>query len=254
MKRIIFTTVIIFNLALQVLQASAEPDTLYSSGIRHYSEGRYDLALETWLGLVDSGYASADLHYNIGNAAFKTGKIPESILYYEKALLERPFDEDIRYNLEIARTFVLDRFETIPQLFIVRWFGMISLLFSSNFWAIASLILFTLALVLILIYLFSLKLALKKFSFYSAIIILAISMLSLALSYQNRSITVKKRDAIIFSPAVTGKSSPDISGKDLFIIHEGTRVEIEDEVGGWYEIRLSDGNVGWIQVSDAEKI
>ena len=55
--------------------------------------------------------------------------------------------------------------------------------------------------------------------------------------------------AIISSPLVNGKSSPDNSGTDLFVLHEGTKVSIEDEVGEWLEIRLSDGNIGWVQVN-----
>lgn len=242
-------------LSIPVLNANGQnPDDIYADGIKYYSEGSYDQALTIWTGLVDSGYISPDLYYNIGNAAFKTGKIPVSVLYYEKALLQRPFDEDIRYNLEIARSFVVDKFETIPELFISRWFRMVSLLFSSNGWAVISLVAFSVTLAIILIYLFSLSVTVKKLSFLLAAITLLISLSSMAFSFQNRSVTVKNRDAIIFSPAVTGKSSPDLSGKDLFVLHEGTKVKVEDEVAGWYEIRLSDGNVGWIPASDAEKI
>jgi hypothetical protein len=166
----------------------------------------------------------------------------------------KPFDEDIRYNLEIANTFAVDNFEMIPELFVFRWFRMVSLLVSSNSWAVTSLTLFIFSLMLSLIYLFSLRLFVKKSSFILAIVVLFLSTLSLGFSFQNRSITVFNRDAIIYSPAVTGKSSPDNSGKDLFVIHEGTKVKIEDQVGGWFGIRLSDGNVGWIPISSAEKI
>jgi SH3-like domain-containing protein len=57
------------------------------------------------------------------------------------------------------------------------------------------------------------------------------------------------REAVIFSPSVNGKSSPDASGTDLFVLHEGTKVSIEDKVGEWYEVKLSDGNKGWIPLS-----
>lgn len=230
------------------------PENKYYEGINHYSEGNFDQALSTWIELADAGFSSPELYYNIGNAAFKTGKIPLSILYYEKALLKHPFNEDIRYNLEIARSFVVDRFNTIPELFISRWFRMVSLLFSSNGWAVISLITFTLSLILGLLYLFSGSISIKRISFIVASVAMLISFAAISFSYGNRSVTVRNRNAIIFAPVVTGKSSPDPSGKDLFVIHEGTKVKVEDEVGGWYEIRLSDGNVGWIPVGDAEKI
>jgi hypothetical protein len=60
--------------------------------------------------------------------------------------------------------------------------------------------------------------------------------------------------AIIFSPQISGKSSPDNSGTDLFILHEGTKVTTGEKVGDWYEIRLSDGNKGWIPTESMQII
>lgn len=249
------STCILFILAVSISASIAQnPREDYTAGIQYYSEGSFDQALTAWLALVDSGYSSPELYHNIGNAAFKTGKIPLSILYYEKSLLKHPFNEDVRYNLEIARSYVVDRFNTIPELFILRWFRMVSLLFSSNSWAVISLISFTVALVLLLAYLFSISGTIKRISFIIAAMAFLVSIASISFSFGNRSVTVRNRDAIIFAPVVTGKSSPDESGKDLFVIHEGTKVKVEDEVGGWYEIRLTDGNVGWIPSDYAEKI
>ena len=51
------------------------------------------------------------------------------------------------------------------------------------------------------------------------------------------------------------KSTPSASGTDLFILHEGTRVDIEDNtMNEWMEIRMNDGKEGWIHKSDAEVI
>ena len=72
------------------------------------------------------------------------------------------------------------------------------------------------------------------------------SLSSLALTIRNKSLVYNSHKAIITSPLISGKSSPDKSGNDLFVLHEGTKVTIEDEVGEWLEIRLSDGNKGWV--------
>lgn len=253
MKRKILFLVLSFTF-IHLFSQPGDMDKVYQDGLNLYNEGSFDRALSTWIGIADSGYTSPYLFYNIGNAAFKTGNIPVSILYYERALLSRPFDEDIRYNLEIAKGYVIDKFNSIPEFFLVRWFRMISLMFSSNLWAIWSLGTFALTLALLLLYLFSTRPGVKRISFITSIFTLLIAISTIFFSFGNRAVRVKKRDAIIFAPSSNGKSSPDISGKDLFIIHEGTKVKIEDEVGGWYEIRLPDGNVGWIQSVDAQKI
>lgn len=223
-----------------------DTEATFEKGISLYAEGDYKGAIAEWEKLTDSGYTSYELYYNLGNANFKNGSIPGAILYYEKALLLRPFNEDVKYNLEIARSYITDSFESLPELFLVRWYKMVSLIFHSNVWAILSLISFILSLSLILVYLFSGQIGIKKISFLAGLFMLLISVFAISLSYQNSILTRKKQNAIIFAPAVTGKSSPDESGKDLFLIHEGTKVRIEDELGDWYEVRLSDGNVGWI--------
>lgn len=65
---------------------------------------------------------------------------------------------------------------------------------------------------------------------------------------------VNRSYAIVFAPTVTVKSSPDASGTDLFVLHEGTRVSVKSKLGDWSEIALEDGNVGWMPTKDIEII
>jgi SH3-like domain-containing protein len=90
--------------------------------------------------------------------------------------------------------------------------------------------------------------------FWAAVFMLIISVSSVTFALRNRTLVYNNHGAIIFSPLVNGKSSPDSSGNDLFVLHEGTKVTIEDEVGEWYEIRLSDGNKGWVPANCLDKI
>lgn len=257
-SKIIYSLVALFILSVStgftLLSSPQDPEAIFDKGISLYADGNYKEAIEEWDKLVYSGYTSYDLFYNLGNAHFKNGSMPGAILYYEKALLLKPFNEDVKYNLEIARSYITDSFESLPELFLVRWYKMVSLIFHSNVWSIISLVAFVASLSLILVYLFSTRIGIKKISFLAGLLMLIISVFAISLSYQNTVLTIKKQNAIIFAPAVTGKSSPDESGKDLFLIHEGTKVRIEDELGGWYEVRLSDGNVGWIHGEALTKV
>ena len=66
---------------------------------------------------------------------------------------------------------------------------------------------------------------------------------------------LNRKGAIIFAPAVTVKSTPAANGTDLFILHEGTRVDITDDtMKGWREVRIADGKRGWVEVSQIEVI
>jgi tetratricopeptide (TPR) repeat protein len=229
-------------------------DSLFSEAGELYSQGKYEDALNDWLLIYNSGIRSAALDYNIGNAYFKLKNVPGSILFYERALLLKPADEDIRYNLQVARTLVVDKFSEIPELFFVTWYNFISLSLSTNIWAIISLISFLLFLLMLSLYIYSKRYQYKVLGFWLAVLMIVFSISTFSFSARNRNLVMHNRQAIIFSPLVNGKSSPDDSGTDLFILHEGTKVSIEDQVGTWYEIRLSDGNKGWVQSDCLKKI
>jgi tetratricopeptide (TPR) repeat protein len=219
-----------------------------------YTAAQYEDALKEWIDVYTTGYRSAPLDYNIGNAYFKLDNIPGAILFYERALLLRPADENIRYNLEIAKTLIVDKFDEIPALFFVRWFDFVSLLIPVNGWAVLSIFSFFVFLVLLSVYIYTSRYRLKVLGFWAALLFLVISASSLAGTLRNKELVYDSREAVIFAPSVNGKSSPDSSGTDLFVLHEGSKVRIEDEVGDWYEIKLSDGNKGWIPTNSLEII
>lgn len=218
----------------------------FTIGVELYTSGKYQEALNEWIDIYNAGYSSASLYYNIGNAYFKLNNIPGAVLFYEKARLLKPGDSNINYNLGIARSLVVDKFEAIPDLFFVRWYDFVALLNNSNTWSLISIIAFILSLILLSVYLYTSKYRLKIIGFWTAIILFVISLLALTLAARNKTLVFDNREAIIFTPVVNGKSSPDNSGNDLFVLHEGSKVSIEDEVGDWYEIKLSDGNKGWV--------
>lgn len=247
MKTIRYISVI-FLLSLYTGQAFSQetPSARFDKGVTLFTAGNFNEALNVWNDLYNTGYRSANLEYNIGNAYFKLNNIPGAILFYERASLLNPADENINYNLQIARSLTVDRFQEIPELFFMKWYNFVSLILSSNKWAVISLSSFVLCLMFLSIYIYSSKYRHKVIGFWLALALLIISFSGLAFTLRNKSLIYNSHRAIIFSPVVSGKSSPDASGTDLFVLHEGTRVTIEDEVGEWCEVRLSDGNKGWI--------
>jgi tetratricopeptide (TPR) repeat protein len=247
---------ILVFIALLSTYANAQNTNIekFNQGVTQFSSAAYKEALQSWTEVYNTGYRSADLDYNIGNAYFKLNDIPNAILFYERAYLLKPTDENINYNLQIARTLIVDRFKEIPELFFVRWFNLISLFLSSNLWAVISLTSFIISLLFLSLYLYSSKFKNKVIGFWVAMFFIALSGSALTFSIRNNSLVFNSNKAIISSPLVNGKSSPDNSGNDLFILHEGTKISIEDEVGDWYEIRLSDGNKGWVPAKSLIKI
>ncbi|HPT22476.1 MAG TPA: hypothetical protein PLR88_11055, partial [Bacteroidales bacterium] len=218
----------------------------FSQGVALYTSGNFQEALNAWTEIYNTGYRSANLSYNIGNAYFKLNNIPFAILFYERAYLLNPADENINYNLQIARTMIVDRFNEIPEVFFVRWYNFMSLVLSSNSWAKISIFSFIISLLALGIYIYSSKYHQKVYGFWFAIFFFVVTLLSFTFAIRNKELVYDSRKAIITNPQISGKSSPDASGTDLFVLHEGTKVSVEDEVGEWFEIKLSDGNKGWI--------
>lgn len=246
--RYILTLLVIFLFAHEAASQETSSEK-FNQGVTYFTSGSYKEALQVWTDIYNTGYRSSGLNYNIGNAYFKLNNIPDAILYYERAYLLNPSDEDINYNLQIARTFIVDRFQEIPELFFVRWYNVVSLFLSTNCWAKISIGSFILCLLLLSLYIYSSRYRHKVIGFWLAVFFFVLTLSSFAFTVRNKSLVYDSHKAIISSPLVSGKSSPDNSGTDLFVLHEGTRVSIEDEVGEWFEIMLSDGNKGWVPVN-----
>lgn len=249
------TIFIILVFALSALSVSAgENEVLLQKGNTLYQKGNYKEALNIYKQIFDKGLESSVLYYNLGNAYFKTGDVPSAIIFYEKAKRLDPADDDIDFNLKVSNQKIIDKTDVLPQLFYQRWWNNLTGLFSLDGWAIATIVFFAFTLFLFAVYFATRSIILRKVSFYVGIVIFLLSILSIVFALQQHQKLMEKNEAIIFTPSVTIKSSPDEKGQDLFILHEGTKVGIIDNIGEWTEIRLSNGSVGWMRTSGLEVI
>lgn len=250
MKKIL---IFIFLLTCYVANADNNQLLIEEAG-KLYNEGTYDQALELYLKVLENGFESAELYYNIANTHFKMNDLAPAILYYEKAAKINPSDEDIQFNLAIANSRIIDKIETVPEMFYKRWWNSLIFTFSVDGWAVISLVAFVLLLVSVLcFYLFDVV-TIKKTAFWTGIAFFIISVSTFALANQKYNSFKKDHEAIVFTPTVTVKSSPAENSIDLFVIHEGTKVQITDNVGDWTEIRIANGTVGWLKTEDLIKI
>jgi len=231
-----------------------DPDSTISTGNEHYVKNEFELAVVAYQAVIDSGFESAELYFNLGNACFKTNQLTLALVNYERALILDPRDEEIHHNQELARSFLTDEIDVLPEFVLRQWYISIIRILGSDQWAIISLVSFITALLLFLSFLFSSRIGIRKISFWLAIALIISSGVSFGFSHKKKQIDTEHNISLILSPSVTVKSSPDESGTDIFQLHEGTRVIIIDELGDWREIKISDGNQGWVLLSDLIKI
>lgn len=241
---IIFVFVTLASNSLQAEELTLEQQ--YEIAHQQYNEANFDSALVVYRNIYEAGYTSAELLYNIGNTYYKLRQIPSAILFYERALKLAPNDPDIIHNLAIANSRIIDKIEPVPQLFFKNWWETFYKMFSADWWAIISLIFLALFLSLLFIFIISENRSIRKVSFFSGLLILLITIGTFGMASQKYYYTKSINEAIVFTPTITVKSSPSASSVDLFVLHEGTKVSLLDEVDGWKEIKIANGSVGWM--------
>ncbi len=234
--------------------ANRSAEELWSSANAAYSSADYATALADYQTILDKGLHSAALYYNLANAYYKSEQLGKAILYYNRALRLAPADEDIRHNLEYAEQMTKDSIEEIPEFVLTTWVHAVRGALSSTAWTIVSLIMLATALVMALFYLLARRMTLRKMGFYTMVVSILLFIFTSLFAWSEREMIVNSKEAIIMTSAVSIKSSPDRAATELFVLHEGTKVSIGDEIGGWAEVRISDGRKGWIEQSRIEKI
>lgn len=255
LRKVATVVILLLSLGSSMNIQAKNLDSLWTAGVQAYTDGKFADASTAWTSIEESGRKSAKLYYNLGNAWFKQGNYPKAILNYERALRLDPSYSDARYNLEFTGNFVQDNIEPVPEFILKSVARKVCYVMSSNVWAVIFLVLLAAALMMGLLFLLGSSVGKRRAGFYCGIVLLLLSAGALSFSAWQKSDSMKTDTAIVMSPISSVKSSPSSgSSKDLFVIHEGTKVTILDEVGSWKNISLADGRQGWLPAADLEVI
>ncbi len=219
---------------------------LIEEGNLHYQENAFEEALSKYNQVIDAGFYSSELYYNTGNCYYKLNQIPESILYFEKALKIDPTDSDAAFNLEIANTRIIDEITPLPTLFYEEWMNTFEHTFSSKNWSVISILFFWSMLGTLVTYFLTNHVGVKKLSFVALVFAGTLSLASFRMAIVMHKAESESTSAIIFEASVDVRSEPSEDATRLFVIHEGLKVETESIVKGWVEVVLPDGNKGWV--------
>jgi hypothetical protein len=125
---------------------------------------------------------------------------------------------------------------------------------SANGWAWVTLFLLTGVALLLLTFFFGRSRNRRRLAFYGSWFVLLLAVSAFTFGWSQKQKMEHHDAAVVFAPVVSVKSAPDRQGKDLFIIHEGTKIRILDQVGAWGRVELADGRQGWMEVAQTERI
>lgn len=248
MKSLLYIISILF-VTVSVAQSNG---SLFEKANQEYKEGKYQQAIDLYQQIEAKDSVSSALYYNLGNAYYKLNNVANTIYYFEKALLLDPLNTDASNNLEFAKRMTIDNIEVLPKTFLQKIEANYIKKLSYNQWAIASVILSFLAATLFLLFYFSSISTRKRIYFLTSILsffLLAISVFTTYNQYKKASNT---KYAIVFDQKISVNNAPTTNSDEVFILHEGTKVNILDTLDSWKKIKLADGKIGWIS-ADAIK-
>jgi tetratricopeptide (TPR) repeat protein len=241
---------LLVSLGLRAVDAQAD----FLKAQEYYQKQDYDNAIKIYESMVKAGHVSSEVYYNLGNCYYKTGNVAGTLLNFERAKKLSPDDEDILFNIKVASLKIVDKMDAVPEIFYKRWTKAIALLFSTDVWTKILLTNIWLFFIFSGVYIVTPSSSIKKFAFAVAVFLLLTTTSSFFLAQKSYAISYLDQQAITTSASVYVKSSPDEKGSDQFIIHEGTKMDVLDELGDWKKVRIANGSVGWLKQADIEVI
>lgn len=251
MKKVIMLFVFLMGIIVQLTCAVPNKQEADEA----YQKDDFKTAIKIYEELLETKGESADVYYNLANSYYKNKNIAKAILNYERALLLAPGDADIRFNLELAKSKSVDQIIPTPEVFIITWGNAIVNSMNEKAWSRMGICSFIFLLLALILYIFSNRIWMKKVGFVAALCLLVVCICANFSASQQKNEQTHRSGAIILAPSVTVKSTPTESGTDLFVLHEGTKVLVEDDsMKEWKEIRLEDGKKGWLPSSTIERI
>ena len=248
MKRYTLLLILIATLASPFgIKAQQSAEQWFEQANSAYNSGSYDSALMLYNRIAETDMESVPLYFNMGNTYYKMREYPMAIYYYEKALKIDPSNEDVRTNLAIANMAIVDKIEPVPQSFMVKGWSALKRALSGQQWTYLSIVAFALLLVSAFVFLRSRRMALRNLGFFVGLLMMVVFALSVVFAAQLKQAALTQDQAIVMTPTVTVKSTPNEASVDLFVLHEGTKVQILDAADGWNKIKIANGSIGWLQ-------
>jgi tetratricopeptide (TPR) repeat protein len=230
-------------ITLLVSISSFATDQLFEKANKAYNKSDYSSAINLYDSILTNGMESSELYYNLGNCHYKEQDWANAIWYYEKSLKLNRNDKTIQ-NLELANLKIIDLIEEIPQLFYKKWWSSFILIFNTFSWQLIS--------ILIIWFAFAIKI-LSQFTNYKKqhflSIMYSLALISVFAAYSSYQINITKKEAIIFTSSIVVNSAPTTNSTNLFSLHSGSKIEILDTIGEWVNIKIANGNSGWIKES-----
>ena len=238
----------------QISLFAQELEILMQNGNDFYQNKQYEEAIGSYETILNQGFLSSELYYNLGNSYYRMGNLGKAILYFEKSLKVSPSNDDAVHNLKLANARTVDKIQEIPPLFFIKWWNILLTSFTSVGWQLIIFVFYILLLICVALYFLIRNIQVQKYAFIFGSLNIIALLFSVIFFFSSLERESSKEYGILQKSVETVKISPDKQSDDAFVVHEGIKFKIEDEVNNWVKIKLSDGKVGWLPNNSFEVI
>ena len=215
-----------------------------------YKNKNYKGAIESYEMIVKQGVTSYKLFYNLGNAYYKNNEIGKAIYNYELANKLKPNNDDIKTNLRIANQKTIDKIESKENFFLGAIKTGLVNYFTTTGWACLSIGSLTACLVLAFIFFVSGSITIKRLSFFTSVLCLIVFIGSMTLGFSALHSKQQISFAIITTRETKIHEEPSTTSNSKFSLHDGTKVSVIETNDNWTNIKLENGNEGWVKTAD----
>ena len=217
-----------------------------------YFKTSFKEAIALYEKILETGYESAQLYYNLGNSYFKIGSLGKAILNYERAKRLDPGDGDLRSNLDFAYSLVKEPSMERTRLWLVRKIDSLLAAFSVDSLALLSSGIYLIIMILLIISIFTKELKVKILRFIGLFLVILIAVVTIFSFNLYRLNHI--RSAIIITTSSDARFEPLEDTAIHFRLYEGLRVSVLKVRGDWTQVRREDGKIGWIDNESYEII
>ena len=247
MKHLVYT----FLLLAQVVLAQKG----FETGNALYKKGQYEQAIKAYETVIEKDKKeSADLYFNLANCYYKLNQVAPSIYNYEKALVLHPNDTEIQNNLKFAKKKTIDEIKIVPKVGFEKWIHNFTASFHYDTWAWLSVGFSFLFFAFFLGYYFVQTSIYKRTFFISMCVSVLLLLISFGTAYFEQKLFNADRPAIIFAAITEIKSEPQAASPATIMLHEGTKVYVQESLDRWRKVQLTDGTEGWLLANDIKEV
>jgi len=249
----VILTVLLLAAAAATVAADAQQDFITANQL--FAERQYQAAADLYSNILRQGFANSAVHYNLGNAHYRLGRIGESRLHFERAIRLDPGDLDARSNIEIIekrhlKQSLREENFTSPERVIRKTLsafqpgltlaiGIACFLLLNIFFAVRQLF----------------PAALHPAVYWTALIALAVfAATTLAIASGQTLLASSKTYGIVVARDAGVASEPADDAPSRFPAPEAMKVQIERVQDDWIEIILPNNAKGWVHARAVETI